>query len=223
MTSTSNMVYFDSASHTYRLGDKTFKRSVTQVVNEYVPPFPAEMIAGKIAKKEGVETQDILDKWELNKNIACAYGDAVDLAVRYYVSYGEMPKQEHLQAIVERFKADYTGDLVANITAYSEEHSVVGTTDIIEKLGDKKVKIIDVKSNADFYKKGNGKLLAPFNDLENNNLNKYRLQLSIYRDLFAFRGIQVEGLEVWHSQLGVINIEPLNTTEIWNKIQTNQT
>lgn len=212
------MLYFDDQTHTYRYGDHTFKYSVTELLNQYVPPFPAGAVAQAVAKKEGVETDYILQKWNLNKEIACDYGNAIDKAVQYWIDFKEEPKQEHLKNIVSRFKNDHTGDLIAQVVVYDLDTSVCGTLDVIERLGDKRINIIDVKSNADLHKKGNGKLLAPFNDLENNNINKYRLQLSLYKDLFEKRGVTVENIFLWHSEEGIINLEPLNTKEIWNNL-----
>ena len=211
-------MHFDPVTHTYRIGDHTFKYSVTELVSKYVPPFPAGMIAEKVAKKEGTTPEEVLRKWEINKDIACDYGNAVDKAVQYWVDFKELPKQDHLKEIVERFKKDYTGELISQVAVYSTEKSVCGTLDLIEKLGNKRINIIDVKSNADFYKKASGKLLAPYQDLEASNLNKYRLQLSLYRDLFEMRGVSVGKISIWHSTLGVINVEPLNTEPIWQTI-----
>ena len=214
-------VLFDPITHTYTLDGHTFKYSVTQLIKEYTTPFQAEMIAGMVAKKKGVEREEILGMWELKKNIACDYGNAVDKAIQYYVDYGEDPAQKHLKEMTDKFQEDYKGsNLVSQVTVYNLEKSVCGTVDLIEKLGGNAINIIDVKSNADFYKKGHGKLLAPFNDLENNNLNKYRLQLSLYRDLFELRGIKVEGLEVWHPVHGIIKVEPLNTKIIWQNLES---
>lgn len=212
------MLHFDPTTHTYRFGDHTFKYSVTELLNKYVPPFAAGAIAQAIAKKRGVEPEHVLAQWELNKQIACEYGDAVDKAVQYWIDYKEIPKQKHLADIVSRFKKDHTGDLISQVVVYDLESSVCGTLDVIERLGDKKINIIDVKSNADLHKKGNGKLLAPFDDLENNNINKYRLQLSLYKDLFEKRGVTVENISIWHSEEGIIKIEPLNTKPIWQNL-----
>lgn len=210
---------FDPVTHTYKLGELTFKYSVTGLANKYVPPFPAGMLAEKVAKKEGTTSDVILAKWELNKDMACDYGNAVDKAIQYWVEFGEEPKQDHLKGIVKSFTKDYGRDgLVTQIAVYSEEKSVCGTTDVIRKLGNKTIDIIDVKSNADFFKKGSGKLLAPFNDLENNNTNKYRLQLSLYKDLFEMRGITVKSISIWHPEHGIIPLEPLDTTTIWQTI-----
>lgn len=209
----------DELQHTYTIDSHTFKYSVTQLVNQYTPPFQADMIARIVASKEGCEPQDILRKWEVNKEIAQDYGNAVDKAVQYWVDYGEGPKQQHLEEIVEDFKKDFSKNLSAQIAVYDKQMSVCGTIDVVESLGNKKVNVIDVKSNAEFYKKPHGRLLAPFNDLQNNNENKYRIQLSLYRDLLKLQGIEVENLYVWHPVHKIIKLEPINTEEIWKKIQ----
>lgn len=209
---------FDPVTHTYKLGDHTFKYSVTEIAGKYVPPFPAGMIAQRTAQKEGTTADEVLRRWEMNKDMACDYGNAVDKAIQYWVDFKEEPKNKHLKKIVQDFAKDHDGDLRAQIAVYDEEKSVCGTTDLIKVVAPKTIDIIDIKSNAEFYKKGSGKLLAPFNDLENNNLNKYRLQLCLYRDLFMKKGITVRNLEIWHPEEGIINLEPLDTTTIWQTI-----
>ena len=209
---------FDPITHQYKLGDHTFKYSVTGLASKYIPPFPAGMIAEKVAKKEGVETDYVLRKWAMNKEMACDYGNAVDKAIQYWIDFKEEPKNEHLRGIVQRFAKDHDGDLLSQISVYSEEKSVCGTTDVIRKLGNKTIDIIDVKSNADFYKKGTGKLLAPFTDLVADNINKYRLQLSLYKDLFEMKGITVNSISIWHPEHGIITLEALNTKPIWQTI-----
>ena len=209
---------FDPVTHQYKLNGHTFKYSVTELAGKYIPPFPAGMLAEKVAKKEGVTADHILRQWDMNKEMACDYGNAVDKAIQYWIDFKKEPKNEHLQKIVKDFAGRYDGDLRSQISVYSEEKSVCGTTDVIKVLAPKTIDIIDVKSNADFYKKGSGKLLGPFSDLENNNLNKYRLQLSLYKDLFEMKGFTVMGIEIYHPEEGIIKLEPLNTTDIWQTI-----
>jgi hypothetical protein len=209
---------FDPVTHQYKLNGHTFKYSVTGLAGKYVPPFPAGMIAEKVAKKEGTTTEEVLRKWDINKDMACDYGNAVDKAIQLWVDFKEEPKNEHLREIVQKFAQDHAGDLVTQISVYNEEKSVCGTTDVIRKLGNKEIDIIDVKSNADFYKKGTGKLLTPFDDLPNDNLNKYRLQLSIYKDLFEMKGITVKSISIWHPDEGIIKLEPLNLEKVWQTI-----
>lgn len=209
---------FDPITHKYELNGHTFKYSVTGLAGKYVPPFPAGMLAQKVAQKEGTTPEFVLSRWDMNKEMACDYGNAVDKAIQYWVDFKEEPKNKHLKSIVRDFAKTHDGDLRCQISVYSEEKSVCGTTDVIKVVAPKTVDIIDVKSNADFYKKGNGKLLAPFNDLEANNLNKYRLQLSLYKDLFEMKGITVRNIEIWHPEEGVITLEPLDTKIIWQTI-----
>jgi len=209
---------FDPATHTYTLNGHTFKHSVTELVSKYVPPFPAGMLAEKVAQKEGTTSDVVLARWQMNKEIACDYGNAVDKAIQYWIDFKQEPKIKHLQKIVKDFAGRYDGDLRSQISVYSEEKSVCGTTDIIRIVAPKTIDIIDVKSNAEFFKKPSGKLLAPFNDLPNNNLNKYRIQLSLYRDLYEMKGITVRNLEIYHPEEGIIKVEPLNTKEIWQTI-----
>lgn len=210
-------MYLDPITHTYRHGEHTFGKSVTELVNQYVPEFQAEMIAEKVANKEGRTTTGVLRQWKLAGELATNYGNAVHKTIEYWIDFKQKPSHTHLQEILDNFLQIY-GDkeLVSEIAVYDVERDVCGTVDLLQVVAPKTVKIIDIKTNGDLHKKGHGKLLAPFQDLENNNINKYRLQLSIYKKLFEGRGYKVPELEIWHPEEGVISIDEINIDEIWH-------
>lgn len=212
-------ITFDPIAHVYCLNGKAFKQSVTELKNTFVKPFPAGMIAQAVAKKEGKEINDILAQWEANKDLSCAFGNAIDLAVRYWIDYGEEPKHPFLKGVVQDFAAKCDRDVrKANIVVYDEPLSLVGTMDILAITGDKKAIIEDVKTNGDITKPSKEKLLPPFDDLPATKINEYRIQLSIYQYLMERRGWTIEGLRLWHygeNGFACIELEPLDVTKIW--------
>jgi len=75
-------------------------------------------------------------------------------------------------------------------------------------VADKKVIIHDVKTVGNIYKV-HGKLLDKFGELDNSPIEKFRLQLSKYKQLFEEMNPQVE----------VVEINVLHLTDVFNKIE----
>lgn len=185
---------------------------VTDWIKQFIPEFPAEMIAGKCGAKEGRTAEEILAKWKQKAHIATSLGTALHEAIDYYVKYGERAEHPSLQSAIDEFIEKTKGKkLFSEVVVYDDE--VAGTIDLIESVKKGKVIIHDYKTNADLNKT-NGKLLAPFEKLGNNPLNRYRLQLSKYKELLEKRGVEVVGIKLWHytDHFEIINIEPLDLT-----------
>lgn len=206
---------FNKHNHTYDKDGKPY-RSVSEVVASYMPEFPKELIASKVAAKQGVPAEEILQKWDDNAKVSTTYGNAIDRAVRYWIDHGDLPNPVILQRAVESFAEITKGEkLHANVGFSHDDLLIAGTTDIIKAYGKKKIDIRDVKTNGDLYK-SHKKMLTPFNDLEDSPLNKYRLQLSLYGLLAEYEGLTVGKLEIWHwtDQWEVIKVEPLDLSKI---------
>ena len=192
-------------------------KSVSSWIDQFTKPFPADMIAGKIAKGDMAIKKDTLNKWELKRDMMANYGSSCHQAIEYFIKYGETPDQPNLAHIVEKFEETYNDDkMYSELIAYDKELKVAGTIDILVALGDKEVKIRDLKFNGNIHKKGKGKLLTPFNDLVDSKINRYRLQLSMYSHLCKCMGLKVKALEIlWFNgkAFDVIPIEPIDLTE----------
>ena len=203
---------FNKDKHTYTHKKEPYT-PVSNWVKRYVKPFPAKIISKLVAKKQGVKQKYILGKWDLKADYSKYYGSGIHGALEYYNKYKEFPEHEHLKKVVEEYLKLNTYDKwFSEVIVYDEETKIAGTIDILVSLGNKEVIIRDVKTNGNLHKKGKGKLLPPYDSLEANNINKYRLQLSMYKKLAEARGLKVVGIEIWYwtgVEFEIINIKPI--------------
>ena len=201
---------FNSELHTY-----THKREPYQPVSEwleqYIKPFPADTIAEAMGKKRE-NKQYFLNKWEKKADYSKDYGNGIHGALEYYNKYKETPEHNHLKKVVEEYlRLNTYKKWFSEVIVYDEETKIAGTIDIIVSLGNKEIIIRDIKTNGDIYKKGKGKLLPPYDSLEANSINKYTLQISMYKKLAEARGLKVVGTEIWYwsGKFEIINIKTI--------------
>lgn len=182
---------FEEDSHTY-IG----YQSVSEFLDKFKPEFPKDLIAGKMAAKGGLTKEEILYKWELNAKIACEYGKSCHSALEYWIKFGEEPKLH--TKLIEQFAKKYDRIyLLSERIAFNDEIKVAGTPDVIEKLGNKEVNIVDLKTNLEMTK---------------DKIQNYRLQLSMYKWLLEQKGLRVKHLILEHytDELTTIEIKPID-------------
>lgn len=210
------MILFNEKKHEYTVNDEVYK-STSKWIEGFTKPFNKEFIAGRVAKRDNVELGFVLDMWALKNSFAIDYGNAVDKAIEYYIKFNELPTHKHLLVVVEAFKKLYDREkLVAQMVVYDKKIKVAGTTDVLEKLGNKEVNIIDVKSNGAFRKVGYNKFLPPFNYMKDGSLNKAKLQLSMYEYLAECNGLTVKEKKIlWWTgeEFDVIKVDSVDISE----------
>lgn len=188
------MITFDKENHEYRLNGKRLK-SVSEWLEQFIPPFNALIIAEACAKKENTTAGKILEKWDLKKQISLDLGNYVHGSIEYYLKHDKDFTNEPIEA----FKK-----LQENNTYHSEvivhDDEVAGTIDLIEVVEKGKVKIHDFKTGNDLHKK-NGKMLGEYKKLDNTPYNRYSLQLKKYKELLEkMKNVEVVEMNIWHYQ-----------------------
>jgi hypothetical protein len=203
---------FDEPTHVYKLGNRTVN-SVSSVLKNYVPEFPAVIVAKAIGRRDNRDYKEILAEWEHKRDFASNYGNMVHYGIENEIALKYLPEKEvkdltineeifgdKLEEIKEKAK-----DRVAKLLAYvdslvADGHQIIdtevkmvdkvlgvaGTLDLLT-LKDNKLYIIDWKSNdKDITSDSyNNYLKAPFNTLPSTTLNKYAIQLSLYQKLLS--------------------------------------
>lgn len=205
------MLTFDHDSHTYEIDGKELM-SVTNWVDQFVPEFNANIVSSVMSRKSDMSPEEIRAKWALKGKIAIEQGNFVHDSVQYYLKYDSEFENEP----VREFKKHQTDN-----TYYSEmivyDDKYAGTIDLIEVIEKGKVILHDFKTNEDLYKK-KGKLKEPYKDLENTPINKYRLQLSKYKEMLEkMKDVEVVELNLWwwnEMRFEIIRIEELPIKEI---------
>jgi len=168
---------FDAVKHEYYIDDRKLM-SVTELIGTYERPFNANMVSHMVAKKNGRDKNDILNEWQIKKDIAIAYGNSIHLAIEMWIKFKIKPTQKHLEEALDSFLEKYGDEYESEKRVFNYEYELGGTMDLINDIY-----IDDIKTNRTNKKATKGNFIKPLNKIKVNNLNKARLQLSIYDKL----------------------------------------
>lgn len=192
---------FNEETHTYTYVDpntqkilQTFK-SVTGFISQFKEKFDSDTVAARVAKKRGTTKSAILAEWKQTSDIALDLGTVVHKWIEDYYNGLDPKEPEHPEvfARVSRFKQLYEERLhkltpvKQEFRLFSRKWGLAGTMDALFKtssdyyVGDWKTNkkfTTDEDSKSDRFAK---KLLYPFEDLWDNSVNGYSIQLSLYR------------------------------------------
>jgi len=162
-------------------------------LGQFKKPFDSEMIAGIVAKKRGVSKKIILAEWKEISDIALKLGTNVHKWIEDYYNgeNPELPTAENEYERVQMFLTLYEDKLHKfkplhqEFRVFSRKWGLAGTLDALFQLNDG-IYVGDWKTNkkftTDLQPEGRKqKLLYPFNDMWDNSLNGYSIQLSMYR------------------------------------------
>lgn len=203
---------FNKEAHQYAKGNVVYE-SVTQYISRHKKPFNTNYFSVMIAGKEDRDVDDVLKEWEMKSDISKNFGNAIHESIELYIKYGKYPKHLLLKRAVEEFAELTKGlELHSEKVLHDDDLLLAGTIDLIIKLGDKKVKLVDYKTNGEFKIKGGDKLLPPYEHLKDNHLDTYSLQLNIYKNLLEKKGYEVVDMELWHydDKFNIIKAKELN-------------
>ena len=79
------MITFDEKTHTYKCS-KTGREliSATTLIGKYKKPFDKMENATRVANREGLDVEFVLEMWEKEKNRACDYGTNIHKVMEDY-------------------------------------------------------------------------------------------------------------------------------------------
>jgi hypothetical protein len=196
----SSEISFDEPTHVYKNKKGKILTSVTTCLGEYKEKFdPTGIIALMCAKRAGISKDEMLNKWKIENKRACDYGHSVHAQIEHFLKTQEI-KDTPEKDIVEDFsKIEFKGKIYSELRLKSDKFSLAGTCDIAT-LDKKMVSIHDLKTNKAFNiksKYGN-KFLYPLNDLDENHLTSYSLQIIIYGEMVKEHGYDfIPGQILW--------------------------
>lgn len=181
--------------------------------------FDSATIAKRYAKKNGFDTQAVLDYWEGMGKLSANYGTSIHKALEHYgknyAIFGHeesLPRMQPLRDAVESFLAasDFTGTisepLITDVT-----QGMSGWIDLLRFTGDKEVYIEDFKTNT--FKEGD------YPSKWNKSLAIYQHQLNYYGTILQNHGYTVKGLVIWHYFEGGWNKHTFEFTPVDNYIR----
>jgi hypothetical protein len=198
-----NEVIFNDASHTYTV-KATGKNliSATTIISKFKPEFdPTGIILNICAKKKGISPTQLKQEWEQIKNDGTSKGRKFHKEIEDFINTGKFnPKSDNAGYIKQFKKFKFKGKLHSEEMIYSIDDGIAGTVDLIEVLKDSFINIYDFKTNKKLTKTGyrGQKLLPPLEHLENSDLDKYALQLSLYGYMAELYGYLVNNLVIFY-------------------------
>lgn len=183
-------VKFDEATHTYTHDDYGKLISVTTLLSKYKKPFNKNFHAARVAEREGVSIEMVLEMWEDEKNKACMKGTRIHKILEDYITVGETKDDygwlfksydKSVERHIDRFK-----DVHCEKLLHSEVYKVAGTADLIFDHSNDEFTIGDFKTNKKFrFSSPFGeRLLAPVDHLHSCEFSTYSLQLSLYAYIY---------------------------------------
>ncbi len=183
-------IKFDEKSHTYTHVDTNEPFiSVTTLLGEYKQPFDRDGHSKRVADREGVPQELVLEMWEQEKNKACTRGTNIHAVLEDYINYGDVEDNygwlcKSYDKAVERSIDSFKNVLSENLL-YDEDNGVAGTADLIYEHKHE-FTIGDFKTNKRFRFSSpySERLKDPVSHLHNCEFNLYGLQLSLYAYLY---------------------------------------
>ena len=184
-------ITFTEWNHTYTHNETGEKfTSVTTILGKYKKPFDSDSAATRVAKREGVSKEMVLEMWEKEKNKACDRGTSLHKLLEDYITVGEqVDDYGWLYKTYDRC-AEYNVDRYKKVLCeqllWNEELKVSGLADLIYEHKDGTFTIGDFKTNKRyrFSSDYNEWMLPPLDHLTVCEHSTYTMQLSIYAWLY---------------------------------------
>ena len=184
-------IKFDEKSHTYTHTETKEKFiSVTTLLGKYKKPFDKEFHARRVANREGVPIEMVLEMWENEKNKACDRGTNIHKLLEDYIEYGEVNDTfswlyKSYDKSVE-WHVDSFNKILSESVLYNEEFKIAGMADLIYEHKNDEFTVGDFKTNKKFrFSSPFGeRMLEPVDHLHNCEFNVYALQLSMYAYMY---------------------------------------
>lgn len=182
---------FDPRYHRYTYGGKQYT-SVTKFIANFHKPFEEDYWSKTKAEEAGVPQEWILKDWKDKNDRANFVGHATHEWIENYFKQIPqwVPNDLDIVDRINKFNIVFGKQLYKltpvkfELRIFSKKYPLAGTIDSIF-LYKGKLFIIDYKTNGDFkhddHPKGKyNRLLYPFEDLYENHLNEYSIQVSLY-------------------------------------------
>ena len=236
-----NKFTFFEEDHHYECNGKRVGISVTRLIEEYSNPFDQQAIAEKVALRDNKDITQVLQEWEYKNKFACEKGH---FAHEFAQSlWSGIIYQENIKSGLEDIKTPLNKIKQQAINFYndfkdkfihiqdeqlvgSEEYNICSAVDhlFLDKNGN--VWLIDYKTNSilkgynddEKNRRYTKKMLIPLQNLKDDSLNHYYLQLSIYKYLIEkYTNIKIYKTMIVYMSENVENYELIETPYLENE------
>lgn len=189
-----NGIVFHEEEHKY-LYDGNECVSVTTMLKNFEPIFDEELMAGLYAKKHKLDFLDVLRDWERIRDRSAIVGTEIHkYAEMRFTQKCYTPNEEHdipvnLMGMVEDFYTSSKGRLIPVKLEWVIGDKDKGICGMVDKLfynvRAKELQIWDYKTSKRINHSSpyNKKMVGPLKHLDSCEMNKYSLQLGIYKKI----------------------------------------
>lgn len=189
-----NNIIVDTKNHGYKVGDKNLI-SATTLVSRLKPDFDKEGISKRVAEREGISQEEVLRQWEKKGEFGRDRGTRLHTYIEDLMDgkidpitrgiNDKIPAMEAFDKVWEKLASKFKAQMkYQEIVVGDRQLCVAGRVDAIFELDvktDKSLHIFDWKTGKFRIDNQYEKLLSPFDDLDNCELNAYSIQLSLYK------------------------------------------
>jgi len=186
-------INYDDISHTYTNDQGDVYLSGSKYASSFEKPFDSQMIAGKVAQKAGIDTDLVLQMWEMKRDISNGFGTAIHLAMELYGKYNHLADavgkdyslHDHpiIKRAVESFYASHPNAALYEPMVVDHKRKLAGQIDRLSGSDTDGYYVEDFKTNA---------------VLDKAKLDGYWKQLSFYASILEAGGKTVNGLRIYH-------------------------
>jgi ATP-dependent exoDNAse (exonuclease V) beta subunit len=191
---------FTEANHRYVDNHGNRYDSVTTLLKNYTPHFDAPAHAARMQAEGKGSASELLAAWDAKREASCVYGTRVH-EVAEDALLGRKPRHtptSERERVAFRLVWDYARKTILptlkpvkpEMMVFYPVWQIAGTIDLPCRAEDGSVWLLDWKTNEKLRSEGfNGETcLDPIAHLQNCELTKYGLQLSIYELLLTWAG-----------------------------------
>lgn len=226
---------FFEEDHHYECNGKRVGISVTRLIEEYSNPFDQQAIAEKVALRDNKSVSEVLEEWEYKNKFACEkgstchnYSQSLWSKEPYDVSIFDN-SIEYVSAIhkIQRQATNFYHDFKDKFTHIqdeqlvgSEEYNICSAVDHLFLDKDGNVWLIDYKTNSilkgynddEKNRRYTKKMLIPLQNIKDDSLNHYYLQLSIYKYMIEkYTNIKIYKTMIVYMSENIENYELIET------------
>ena len=234
---------FFEVDHHYECNGKKVGISVTRLIEEYSNPFDQQAIAEKVAIRDNKSVSEVLEEWEYKNNFACEKGHfGHEFAQNLWSG---IIYQENIKSGLEGVKTPLNKIKQQAINFYnnfkdkfthiqdeqlvgSEEYDICSAVDhlFLDKNGN--VWLIDYKTNSilkgynddEKNRRYTKKMLIPLQNLKDDALHHYYLQLSIYKYLIEkYTNIKIYKTMIVYMSENIENYELIETPYLIKEVE----
>lgn len=180
-------VLFNKEDHTYSKNGLPYLSGST-FAHMFEKEFPRELMAKKVADKDGCEPEEVLEGWDAKGQISLDYGTLIHKCIETYVKHGATPTNQYLADIVKDWKEVFGEEVESSeLFVQDDEHQMCG---VVDGFGGNT--LYDWKTG-DIHQKIQHTLGKEF---PNDRLSLYTLQLNFYRYIMEQNGSKVNKMVI---------------------------